>query len=68
MSKDWPMDVPNAYEALKALTRGNTIDESTIRAFIETLDIPAIDKERLLAMSPASYIGKASELAKGIGQ
>ncbi len=61
-------DVPNAYEALKALTRGNTIDESTIRAFIETLDIPAIDKERLLAMSPASYIGKASELAKGIGQ
>jgi len=61
-------DVPNAYEALKSLTRGNTIDESTIRAFIETLEIPVIDKERLLAMTPSSYTGKACELAKGIVQ
>lgn len=59
-------DVPNAYEALKALTRGNTIDETAIREFISTLAIPEEDKQRLLAMTPASYTGLASTLAKDI--
>lgn len=59
-------DVPNAYEALKSLTRGNKIDETAIREFIATLAIPDADKQRLLAMTPASYTGLASSLAKDI--
>jgi len=61
-------DVPNAYEALKALTRGNTIDETAIRDFITSLAIPSDDKHRLLAMTPSSYIGLAAQLAKNIQQ
>lgn len=59
-------DVPNAYEALKALTRGNVIDESAIRAFINELAIPDEDKQRLLALTPASYTGLAADLARQI--
>ncbi len=56
-------DVPNAYEALKALTRGNTIDKQAIQDFIETLDIPEVDKQRLRTLTPAAYIGLAESLA-----
>ncbi len=59
-------DVPNAYEALKALTRGNTIDKKAIQDFIETLDIPEEDKQRLRELTPASYIGLATTLATSI--
>ena len=59
-------DVPNAYEALKALTRGNTIDEAAIHSFIEGLEIPNDDKQRLLDMTPASYTGMAEKLARDI--
>ena len=59
-------DVPNAYEALKALTRGNTIDEKSIRDFISSLAIPDEDKQRLLALTPGTYTGKAAELARQI--
>jgi adenylosuccinate lyase len=53
-----------AYEQLKALTRGKAIDASAIRAFIETLAIPAVDKQRLLAMHPRDYIGNAPAQAR----
>lgn len=59
-------DVPDAYEALKALTRGNVIDQAVMQTFIAGLAIPEEDKQRLLAMSPASYVGLATELAKNI--
>jgi adenylosuccinate lyase len=59
-------DVPNAYEALKALTRGNTIDEAAIREFIVGLEIPENDKKRLLEMTPGSYTGLAKSLAEKI--
>ena len=59
-------DVPNAYEALKSLTRGNTIDKEAIQGFIKTLDIPDADKQRLLDMTPASYTGLAEKLASEI--
>jgi adenylosuccinate lyase len=38
----------------------------SMRAFIAALDLPAAEKERLLALSPASYIGKAAELARRV--
>ena len=59
-------DVPNAYEALKALTRGNTMDKASIQAFIQSLDIPADDKERLLNMTPSTYVGLAEALAEKV--
>lgn len=57
--------VPHPYEQLKALTRGKEgITRETMRAFIAGLDIPADAKDRLLALTPATYIGKAVELAR----
>ena len=54
--------IEKPYEKLKELTRGKDgINETTIRAFIETLEIPAEDKGRLLDLTPAAYIGRATE-------
>lgn len=59
--------VPQAYEQLKALTRGKDgITPESLRQFIETLAIPAEAKQALLALTPALYIGKAEVLAKRI--
>ncbi len=59
--------VSNPYEQLKALTRGKGgITKETLHQFIETLDIPASAKKDLLQMTPQSYIGKATELAREI--
>ncbi|WP_124948519.1 adenylosuccinate lyase [Sulfuriferula thiophila] len=58
-------NVPNAYEQLKELTRGKSgINRDSLHVFISGLAIPDADKQRLLAMTPASYIGKAVELAQ----
>jgi adenylosuccinate lyase len=57
-------NVPEPYEKLKALTRGKAgFSKTELHAFIETLEIPAAQKAALTAMTPASYIGKAVELA-----
>jgi adenylosuccinate lyase len=57
--------ITGGYEQLKDLTRGrNGVTRDTVRAFIEGLAIPETDKERLLALTPAGYIGKAAELAR----
>ena len=56
--------VSDAYERLKDLTRGRAIDRETLHAFIATLDIPADDKTRLLALTPATYVGAAARLAR----
>ena len=58
--------VPNPYEQLKELTRGKGITKEALQQFIATLAIPEAEKARLLQMTPASYIGKAAELAKRI--
>ncbi len=56
--------VPNAYEKLKALTRGNAMTAETIRDFIDTLtEIPEADRARLRAMTPSDYIGLAADMA-----
>lgn len=57
--------VPDAYDTLKALTRGKSISKEDILKFAESLDVLSDeDRETLVNMTPASYIGKASELAK----
>jgi adenylosuccinate lyase len=58
--------VPNPYEQLKNLTRGKGITREALQAFIGKLAIPEAEKARLLAMTPASYVGKAVELARRI--
>ncbi|MCU0840230.1 MAG: adenylosuccinate lyase [Thiobacillaceae bacterium] len=60
--------VENPYEQLKALTRGKGgITREALAAFIQGLGIPDTAKQRLLALSPAGYTGKAAELARRIG-
>ncbi|RZI92927.1 MAG: adenylosuccinate lyase [Variovorax sp.] len=56
--------VQGAYEQLKEVTRGKTVTAEALHALIRSLEIPEAEKERLLAMTPASYIGKAAELAR----
>ena len=56
----------NPYEQLKALTRGKGISQQAIQEFVVGLAIPEEAKQRLLAMTPASYTGKATELAQRI--
>jgi adenylosuccinate lyase len=58
--------VPGAYEKLKQATRGRTVRAEDLRALIRTLDIPQSERDRLLAMTPASYIGKSAELARRV--
>ena len=59
-------NIPEPYEKLKALTRGNAITKEAIREFVATLDIPQQARDELLAMTPSSYIGNAVEQAKNI--
>jgi adenylosuccinate lyase len=56
--------LPNPYEQLKALTRGQGIDAGSMRAFIAGLELPADAKQRLLDMTPATYTGLAARLAR----
>jgi adenylosuccinate lyase len=58
--------VQGAYEKLKEATRGKTVTAQDLHPLIESLAIPQEDKNRLLAMTPASYIGKAAELARRV--
>jgi len=60
-------NIENAYDKLKDLTRGKGgINRESLRAFIQSLEIPANEKKRLFELSPERYIGKAAELAKRI--
>ena len=58
--------IENPYEQLKELTRGKGISQTALREFIQGLAIPQDAKDRLLAMTPATYIGLAAQLAKEI--
>lgn len=58
--------VQGAYEKLKEVTRGKTVQAADLHALIRSLDIPQAEKDRLLAMTPDSYIGKAVDLAKRV--
>ncbi|MEY4644419.1 MAG: hypothetical protein RLZZ596_1250 [Pseudomonadota bacterium] len=55
-----------AYEKLKEATRGQTVSAADLHDLIRSLSIPEADKQRLLAMTPATYTGKAAELARRV--
>ena len=58
--------VPEPYEKLKALTRGQAVTQEILRDFIKSLDIPKPEIERLLALTPETYIGLAAQQARDI--
>jgi adenylosuccinate lyase len=58
--------LPQPYEQLKKFTRGAAMTKELMQGFIAGLDLPQSEKDRLLAMTPGSYTGKASELAKRV--
>ena len=55
--------VPGAYEKLKDVTRGQAVTREALHGLIRGLDIPQAEKDRLLALTPAGYVGNAAELA-----
>jgi adenylosuccinate lyase len=57
-------NVPDAYDQLKALTRGQGIDEESLKRFINGLSIPNEAKEQLIKLTPENYIGLAIQLVK----
>ncbi len=58
--------LPNPYEQLKALTRGKDVTRASMAAFIDGLALPMHERERLKAMTPGNYIGRAADLARRI--
>ncbi len=58
--------VPEAYEQLKALTRGRRVDAAAVAAFVAGLPIPDAEKQRLLELTPATYLGIAARLARAV--
>jgi adenylosuccinate lyase len=58
--------LPDAYEQLKALTRGQDIGREGLRAFIAGLPIPEVERDRLLELTPSGYVGLAAKLAREI--
>jgi adenylosuccinate lyase len=56
--------IPDAYDRLKAFTRGRPTDRAAMRDFIASLELPVAEKERLLQLTPESYLGLAPELAR----
>jgi adenylosuccinate lyase len=58
--------LPNPYEQLKALTRGKDVTRESLAAFIDGLALPMDERERLKAMTPSNYTGRAADLARRI--
>jgi adenylosuccinate lyase len=57
--------IEGSYEKLKELTRGKGgIARADLQAFVKKLPLPAEAKKRLLALTPATYVGLAPKLAR----
>ena len=59
-------DIPEPYEKLKVLTRGQKINAEVLAEFIEALDLPDHAKQELKKLRPETYIGNASIQAKNV--
>ena len=53
---------PDAYDQLKLLTRGNKLNKDTYKEYVTNLKISESAKNKLLKLSPATYIGLANKL------
>jgi adenylosuccinate lyase len=56
--------VPEGYERLKHLTRGQKVDAESLRKFVAALPLPDAERQRLAALKPSQYIGLAAGLAR----
>ena len=56
--------IPNGYELMKKLSRGKDLNRSDLINFIENMDVPQDEKQRLLELTPLSYIGYAEKLSR----
>ena len=57
-------NIPNGYELMKEISRGKNITQDDLLKFINNMDVPTEEKERLLELTPSSYTGYASKLSK----
>lgn len=60
--------VADAYERLKSFSRGTALTQADVQDFIRSLGLPPADERRLLALTPATYIGLAPELVRHINE
>jgi adenylosuccinate lyase len=61
--------IPEPYEKLKTLTRGKSgIDQASLQAFVEGLDLPPQARQALFDLTPAAYTGNAAAQAQAIGE
>ncbi len=58
--------IPNPYEKLTALTRGQAVTKESLQEFVKTLEIPDAEKQRLLELTPDTYLGLAEQQARDI--
>jgi adenylosuccinate lyase len=58
----------DAYEQLKALTRGRDIRAEELRSFVSGLDLPRPVRESLMRLTPAGYTGLAEKLAAALDE
>ena len=58
--------IENPYEQLKALTRGKAITRADLHQLINSVELPEDARQRLLQLTPQSYIGNADEQAKRV--
>jgi adenylosuccinate lyase len=58
--------IPQPYEQIKKLTRGQRITPEQLRVFISELDLPLDVKDRLLALTPSAYVGYAPHQARQV--
>jgi adenylosuccinate lyase len=58
--------LPEPYEQLKRYTRGKKVGKEALRAFVQGLKLPEKEKKRLLALTPADYVGDAAEQARSL--
>ncbi len=57
-------NIPNGYELMKKLSRGKNLNRSDLTKFIENMEVPEDEKQRLLELTPHSYTGYAEKLSK----
>ena len=57
-------NIPNGYELMKKLSRGKNLNRSDLMKFIENMEVPQDEKQRLLELTPLSYTGYAEKLSK----
>jgi adenylosuccinate lyase len=55
---------PGAYERMKELTRGAAVTQKGLERFIHSLELPNDEEARLLALTPATYTGRAADLVR----